>query len=69
MADSRFFEKKPAITLKELASKCECELGEGANPDMLINDVQGIEDATSSDLTWAFIPSVREALGKTKAGA
>jgi len=69
MADTRFFEKKEAITLGKLAALCECELGPGANPDMVIEDVKSIEEAGSSDLTWAFIASVRDALQKTKAGA
>ena len=69
MADTRFFEKQPAITHKQLAELCECELAAGVDPNKVIEDVKGIEEATSSDLTWAFIASVRDALQKTNAGA
>ncbi len=69
MADSRFFKKAGPFTLKELAERCECELGSGADPDLVLEDVKGLDEAGSRDLTWAFIPSVRDSLKKSGAGA
>ena len=69
MADSRFFKKAGPFKLSEIAAKSECKLAEGVNPDLLISDVRGIDDAGEGDLTWAFIASVRDALQKSKASA
>ncbi len=69
MADSRFFKKAGPFTLKQIAEKSECKLAEGVNPDLVITDVQGLDNAGEGDLTWAFIASVRDSLQKTKASA
>ena len=69
MADNRFFKKAGPFKLSEIAQKCECKLAEGANPDLLIEDVNGIDEAKEGDLTWAFIASVRDALQKSTASA
>ncbi len=69
MADKRFFKKSGPFTLQQLADISECRLAEGVNPEQLIEDVAGLDEATEKDITWAFIPSVRDSLMKSKAAA
>ena len=69
MADSRFFKKVPSLKLGEIATIGEIKLPEGVDLDREFLDVASIDKATSSDVTWAFIPAMREALKVTKAGA
>ena len=69
MADNRFFKKAGPFKLSEIAEKCECKLAPGVDPDLLIEDVNGVDNAKTGDLTWAFIASVRDALQKTTASA
>lgn len=69
MADSRFFKKAGPFTLGYIAALCECTLADGVDPDQQIKDVKSLQEATSDDLTWAFIPSVRDSLKKSTAGA
>lgn len=69
MADSRFFTNKGPYTLAQIAEKCECRLGRGANPDMQVFDVKGLAEAEQTDLSWGFIPSVRDDMKNTKAAA
>ena len=69
MADSRFFNKKGPFTLKEIAALSECVLAEGTNPDQVVENVAGLDEAMGTDLTWAFLASVRENLKNSKAGA
>lgn len=69
MADNRFFKKSGPFTLSEIAAKAECKLADGVDGNIQISDICGVDDAKAGDLTWAFIPSVRDALSKTKATA
>ena len=69
MADNRFFKKSGPFTLSEIATKAECKLQEGVDGNIKINDIRGVDDAAEGDLTWAFIPAVRDDLTKTKATA
>ncbi len=69
MADLRFFKKVGPFTLEQLADLAECHLAQGSNPKQIVEDVAGLEEATEKDITWAFIPSVRDSLMKSKAAA
>ena len=47
----------------------EITLPEGIDGNKLFEDVADLENATEKDVSWAFIPSVKEQLKVTKAGA
>ena len=69
MADPRFFDKVASLTLEEIASVGEVSLPEGADKNRSFTDVAGLGEAGSDNISWAFIPKVREDLKNTKAGA
>lgn len=69
MVSERFFKKTKAFTLQEIASIAEVTLPEGVDPSIKMENVAPLEKAEQRDVSWAFIPSVREALKNTKAGA
>lgn len=69
MADKRFFHKVNGLTLKEIAKIGEVSLPKGIDETLVFEDVSSLEQAGEKDISWAFIPSVREALSQTKAGA
>jgi len=70
MADARFFHKvEGGLTLGKIAEVGEVVLPEGVDINKAFQDVSDLENATPNDVSWAFIPSVREALKVTKAGA
>lgn len=69
MADPRFFKKIDGLTLEQVASLGEVTLPDGADKARVFQDVAGLEEAGPNDISWAFIPKVREALKATKAGA
>ncbi len=70
MADARFFHKvEGGLTLTKIAEVGEVILPEGIDGNKVFQDVADLENATPDDVSWAFIPSVRDALKTTKAGA
>ena len=69
MTDSRFFNKIEGLTLSEIAKIGELKLPEGAPESRVFSDVASIDKAGENDITWAFIPAMREPLKNTKAGA
>lgn len=69
MADSRFFQKKDGLSLAEIATIGEVKLPSSVDENRFFKDVAAIDQATNNDVTWAFIPSMREPLRNTKAGA
>lgn len=69
MADLRFFEKIDGLTLAEIAKIGELKLPDGADGTLVFNDVASIDMAGEHEITWAFIPAMREPLKVTKAGA
>ncbi len=69
MADARFFHKVPALTLAEIVAVGEVTLPEGVDPSLSFTDVAAIDKAGAQEVSWAFIPAMREPLSKTKAGA
>ncbi len=69
MADTRFFHKVEGVTLAEIAKIGEMQLPTDADGTRLFTDVASIDQAGPSEVSWAFIPAMREALSHTKAGA
>ena len=69
MADSNFFDKIEGLTLSEIAKIGELKLPDNVDVNRVFNDVASIDTATESDISWAFIPAMREPLKLTKAGA
>lgn len=69
MADSRFFHKVDGLTLAQIKAIGEVELPQDVDETRFFKDVASIDKATSEDISWAFIPAMREALQNTKAGA
>lgn len=69
MADTRFFHKNSAMSLGELAVIAEAKLSNEAFASKMIQDVADLKNAGPEDISWAFIPSVRDDLKNTKAGA
>ncbi len=69
MADSRFFKKVASLKLKDIAAIGEIKLPDNVDLEQEFLDVAAIDKATSNEVTWAFIPAMREALKVTKAGA
>ena len=70
MADPKFFHKiEGGLTLAKIAEVGEVTLPEGVDADKVFQDVADLETATPDDVSWAFVPSVKEALKNTKAGA
>lgn len=69
MADTRFFHKVESLTLSEIAKVGEMELPAGVDGCRTFKDVAAIDKAGPDDVSWAFIPAMRDALAHTKAGA
>ena len=69
MADSRFFDKVPSLTLAEIAKAADVKLPDGTDESKTFTDVADLKSAESSQVSWAFIPKAREDLKNTKAGA
>lgn len=69
MADKRFFKKIKGLTLAEIARIGEVVLPNGADEAKEYIDVAAIDKADENEISWAFIPAMREKLKETKAGA
>ncbi|MGN1062882.1 MAG: UDP-3-O-(3-hydroxymyristoyl)glucosamine N-acyltransferase [Alphaproteobacteria bacterium] len=69
MADKRFFNKIDGLTLAQIVACGEVTLPEGTDETRLFKDVADLKSAGADDVSWAFIPAVREDLKVTKAGA
>lgn len=69
MADTRFFKKVSGLTLAEIAKIGELKLPDNADLNREFKDVASIDMAGANEVTWAFIPAMREPLKNTKAGA
>ena len=69
MADPRFFDKIDSLTLEKIASIAEVSLPDGVDKTRAFENVAGLAEAGSTDVSWAFIPKAREDLKNTKAGA
>lgn len=69
MADKRFFDKKGPFTLEEVARIADVKVSDTNALGRVMQDVASLDEAGPDDVSWAFIPSVRESLKQTKAGA
>lgn len=69
MADNRFFTKIDGLTLDQIAKAGEVVLPEGVDTTRVFKDVADLKSAGADDVSWAFIPAVRDDLKATKAGA
>ena len=69
MADSRFFDKVQEMTLAQIAKVADVILPEGVDKTRHFKNVADLKSAGNDDVSWAFIPKVREDLKNTKAGA
>lgn len=69
MPNQIFHQNKGPFKLNDILEIGEVVLQDQIPLDREFTDVAGLEEATENDISWAFIPSVREALKKTKAGA
>ncbi len=69
MADNRFFDKINGLTLAQIAKAADVVLPENADESRVFKDVADLKTANGDDVSWAFIPKVREDLKNTKAGA
>lgn len=69
MADNRFFDKINGLTLAQIAKAADVVLPDNADESRVFKDVADLKTANGDDVSWAFIPKVREDLKNTKAGA
>ena len=69
MADPRFFKNHGPFTLAELASKSAALLAPGANGDVQIVDVAGLEEAQSGQISFVKDKKYAAGLTSTEASA
>lgn len=69
MPDHKFFERSRAFTLSEIAELSGAELGAGAAPDYVLEDVAALDGAGSEDLSFLDNVKYKEQFLSTKAGA
>lgn len=69
MADTRFFQKNPAMSLGEIAKITDCTLADPTMASRMVEDVAELGSATEKDISWANNPKYRDVLKATKAGA
>jgi len=69
MPDNRFFQRSGSLSVQELAHISQSKLGENSNPDHVIDDVQALDTAGSSDLSFLDNIKYKDQFLKTKAGA
>ncbi len=69
MPDTRFFKPAGPFTLKQLAEIGGCELGDPAVADKLISNVNSLQEAGQTDITFLLNKKYISGLEHTKAGA
>ncbi len=69
MADPRFYQRSGPFTLSILAERTGAKLGQPADADFAVEDVAGLEDATSGSLCLFMDDRFAAALAESKAGA
>ena len=69
MIDQRFFNQKPFITMKRICDLLSINLPENASASKRITDIETIEHATNSNITFFHNPKYADDLKKTKAHA
>ncbi len=69
MADTNFFKKSKSFTVAEIIEKLSCEVADGTNTDLLLDDVSSLSDAESNNLSFLDNIKYKEDFKNTKAGA
>jgi len=69
MIDQRFFNKKPFITMKRICELLSIELPNNASASKRITNIETIENATSSNITFFHNSKYANEMKKTKAYA
>jgi UDP-3-O-[3-hydroxymyristoyl] glucosamine N-acyltransferase len=69
MPDPRFFSVSGPFSVAELAEIGEADLGDGADPRLLISDVAPIDDAGPTELSFVDNPRYLEQFRQSSAGA
>ena len=69
MPDPTFFKKVGSFTVQEIADRTGATLGEGADPDAVLDDVAPLNSAKSSDLSFLDNIKYKDQFTQTKAGA
>ena len=64
-----FFEKSGPFPLSEIASLCEAEVGNGADPSVMISDVRPLDVAGGGDISFLDNKKYLEQLDSTSAAA
>ncbi|PZQ44966.1 MAG: UDP-3-O-(3-hydroxymyristoyl)glucosamine N-acyltransferase, partial [Micavibrio aeruginosavorus] len=69
MADPRFFQKSPALTLGDIAAAVKGSVREGDNADLLIDDVAPLDRAGPGQLSFLDNIKYKSAFASSKAAA
>ena len=69
MADPRFFDKQPALSLGEIAELSGAELSPNADISLKIEDVASLQSAGAADISFLDNIKYKEDFAATKAGA
>jgi len=69
MADSRFFRKSEAQSLKDIAAYASCELLDNVDPSIIIEDVAPLDRAKSNEISFLDNPKYVSTFESSEAGA
>ncbi len=69
MADPRFFRRTGPYRLRELAAVAGAELGQGSDPERIVDDVAALETAGPEQITFLDNPRYIRHLANSRAGA
>ncbi len=69
MADPRFFDKQGSLKLKDVVRLSGAALGEGVDPEIVIDDVGSLEQADAGQVSFLDNVKYKQAFAQTSAGA
>src|SRR5262245_53452312 len=69
MADLKFFERRQALTLKEISALSGAEIASGGKPNYVLEDVAPLDQAGPKDLSFFDNVKYKGQFQVTKAGA
>ncbi len=69
MPDQRFFSQPIAVSLAQLAAKCDMALANPSDGDFIVNDLAPLDSAGPMQLSFLDNKKYRDQFQKTKAGA
>ncbi len=69
MADPKFFKRTSSFTLAEIAERSCAQIGEGCDPDFVVEDVAPLGDAVGDQLSFLDNKKYKDQFRETKAGA